>query len=71
MVDRFLSVALNVVIVTLISTLSAAALACAHWGALRLLNGTWGGGGALLISSAALTVASWMLIRNRNDLVDR
>ena len=71
MVDRILSGMLNLVIVTLISTLSAAALGCAHWGALRILGGTWYAGAALLVTSVGLAMAAWMLIRNRNDLVDR
>lgn len=71
MMDRILSGTLNLVIVTLIATLSAAALACGHWGVLRILCGNWEGGTALLCGAAALTIAAWILIRNRNDLVDR
>lgn len=71
MMDRILSGTLNFVIVTLIAGLSAAALACAHWGALRILSGVWAGGAGLLGGSAVLASAAWLLIRNRNDLVDR
>lgn len=71
MIDRVLAGALNFVIVGMIALLSAASLACGHWGALRMLSGNWTGGGVLLGVAAVFAVATWLLIRNRNDLVDR
>ena len=71
MIDRVLALALNLVIVAMISTLSAASLACAHWGVLRMLAGTVGQGVGLVGGSAMLAMAGWLLIRHRNELVDR
>jgi hypothetical protein len=71
MIDRVLAGALNFVIVTMIAVLSAASLACGHWGVLRMFGGNWPGGVVLVAVSALLALSAWMLIRNRNDLVDR
>lgn len=71
MIDRLLRVALNTVIMGLISGASAGALVCAHWGVLRLLSGLVGEGTRYLAGAAALSLTSFFLIRNRNELVDR
>ena len=71
MIDRVLAGALNFVIVSMIAVLSAASLACAHWGVLRMFSGNWTGGAVLVAVALVLASATWFLIRNRNDLVDR
>ena len=71
MIDRILTGALHLVVMTIITALAAVALACAHWGALRLIGGTMGSGCGLLIAGGASAVAAALLIRYRNDLVDR
>ena len=71
MIDRVLAGALNFVIVSMIAVLSAASLACGHWGVLRMFSGNWSGGTVLVGIALVLAIATWLLIRNRNDLVDR
>ena len=71
MIDRLLWIALSVVIMGLISGASAGALACAHWGILRILSGLPLEGTRYLAGAAGLATTSFFLIRNRDDLVDR
>ena len=71
MMDRMIAGAMNFVIVTMIAVLSAASLACGHWGVLRMFSDNWTGGVVLMAVAAGLASATWLLIRNRNDLVDR
>lgn len=71
MIDRILYSTLNLTIMTLIMTLSAAALICGHTGVLRLLSGAAPAGGTLLAVAAALGLFATFMIRNRNDLADR
>ena len=69
--NRLLQLALNLVIMTSIAALSAAALVLAHSGVLRLLSGAPRPGGILLAFAAGLALAATYMIRNRNDLADR
>ena len=69
--DRLVTVALHTVIMAMISGASAGALICAHWGMLRLLSGRIGDSVGYCVAAAALSIAAYFLIRNRNDLVDR
>ena len=71
MLNRILSSALNLTIMTSIALLAAATLICAHWGVLRLLSGAGPTGGFLLGTACLLAVAATLMIRNRNDLADR
>ena len=71
MIDRLVSGALHLVVMTIIATLAAGALVCAHWGVLLLIGGATRGGWGLLAGGAAAAVATAALIRYRNDLVDR
>jgi hypothetical protein len=69
--DKLLSGALNLVIMGMITLLAGATLVCAHSGVLRICAGARGSGGVLLGVAAMLSLATWMIIKFRNDLVDR
>ena len=71
MVDRLISIALNLTIMGLITALAAASLICGHTGLLRILEAAPGRGAPLLGAAAASAVAALLVIRYRNDLVDR
>jgi hypothetical protein len=71
MIDRLLSGALNTVIMTLIGALAAAALVCAHGGALRLMGGAASSSIGFFIAAIGSGIAAALLIRHRNDLADR
>jgi hypothetical protein len=71
MMDKLLWGAMNLVIVTLISTMAATALFCAHTGVLNIFSGNIHGGIILLTLSAGLAGGSGLMIKYRNDLVDR
>lgn len=70
MIDRFVSGALHLVVMSIIATLAAGALVCAHWGLLLLIGGTSKGGCGLLAGGAGAAIAAALLIRYRNDLVE-
>jgi hypothetical protein len=70
MVDRLVSGALRAVIMTAITLLAGGTLVCVHAGVLRLCSGGTQAGIAFLGVSGALAIASALLIRYRNDLVD-
>jgi hypothetical protein len=69
--DKLLWGMLNLVIVGMITLLAAAALVCAHTGVLRLCAGVRQTGFGLLAGAGAFSIAAGMLIKHRNDLVDR
>lgn len=71
MIDKLLWGALKGVIMTLISVLAACALVCAHTGVLRLCCGGTRAGVGLLGVAGALVGAACLMIKHRNDLVDR
>lgn len=71
MVDWMIGRTLSLVIMTMIVALAATALICAHWGLLALIGGAAGQGARILLAAAALAVAAGLMIRHRNDLVDR
>jgi hypothetical protein len=71
MFDRFLWGAMNAAVVTLITSLAAGSLVCAHSGVLNLCAGLHQTGIGLLLAAAGLAGAAGLLIKNRNDLVDR
>jgi len=69
-IDRLVSGALHLVVMTIIATLAAGALVCAHWGLLLLIGGTSTGGCGLLAGGSTAAIAAALLIRYRNDLVE-
>jgi hypothetical protein len=71
MLDRLLSGALNLLVMSMITLIAAAALVCAHGGLLQICAGASKSGAGMLTAAASLSVAAGFLIRNRNDLADR
>lgn len=71
MLDKLVSGALHLVVMTIIATLAAGALVCAHWGVVLMIGGAAKGAWGLLAGGAAAAAATAVLIRYRNDLVDR
>jgi len=70
MLDRLVSRLLRAVIMSMIASLAAGTVICAHFAALRLFGGAFGAAAGLLGGGAALTIAVGLMIRYRNDLID-
>ena len=71
MLDRVLSLTMNVTIVGLIALTGAGSLLAAYWGLFELLHLRAASGGAALGCGGAVAVVSYLMARYRNDLVDR
>ena len=71
MSDRLLSFGLNFTIVSMIAGLTAVSLALGYWGLLHLLAVRLESGAVEVATGLGLAMASWTLVRHRNDLVDR
>ena len=71
MMDRVLSLTMNVTIVGLIALTGAGSLLVAYWGLFELLNLRAANGGAALACGAGVAVVCYKMAKNRNDLVDR
>ena len=71
MMDRVLSLTMNVTIVGLIALTGAGSLLVAYWGLFELLSLRPANGGAALACGAAVAVVSYKMAKYRNDLVDR
>lgn len=70
MLNRLVSGALRMLIMSAIMLLAGATLVCAHSGVLRLCMGMPRAGVTYLGIAAGLAIGAWVLIRYRNDLVD-
>lgn len=70
MIDRLVSGALRALIMTAITLLAGGTLVCVHAGILRLCSGAMSAGTTFLGVAGGLAIASALLIRFRNDLVD-
>jgi hypothetical protein len=69
--DKLLSGTLNLVIMGMITLLAGATLVCAHTGLLRICAGTRSSGAILIGTAGMLALATGLVIKFRNDLVDR
>lgn len=69
--DWLLSGALNLTVVGLIALSSTGSLLAGYCGLLQLLQGRTTTGLTDLAICCASALASWLMIQNRNDLVDR
>ncbi len=70
MMDRLLSLALNLTIVSLTAAVAAASVLLAYGGLLQTLQGQLKSGPVAIAVGIALAVGAWQLARNRNDLAD-
>jgi hypothetical protein len=70
MMDRFLTLTMNLTIVGLIALTGVGALLAAYWGLFELLNLRPAGGVAVAFG-VAVAVVSYKMAKYRNDLVDR
>jgi hypothetical protein len=70
MMDRLLSIGLNLTIVSLTAAVAAGSVLLAYAGLLQTLQGQIKWGPVDLAVGVALAVGAWQLARNRNDLAD-
>ena len=68
MLDRWIFRTLTLMVLTMISSLAAAALAMLYFGLMQLFGGQIPRGAALVILAPVLVWVSFLLIRNRDDL---
>ncbi len=71
MMDRLLVTLLNLTVVTLITAVAAASLILGYSGLLLLLGAHFVGGSAYMTAATGFALGALVLVRNRNDLVDR
>jgi hypothetical protein len=70
MMDRLLSIGLNLTIVSLTAAVAAGSVLLAYAGLLQTLQGQVRAGPVAIAVGIALAVGAWQLARNRNDLAD-
>jgi len=71
MLDRLLSLTMNLTIVGLIALTGAGSLLAAYWGLFELINARLANGGYAVGFAVAVAVVSYKMAKCRNDLVDR
>ena len=70
MMDRLLSTALNLTVVSLTGAVAAGSVVLGYWGLLQTLQGQVRVGPVEITVGVGLAVGAWLLARNRNDLAD-
>lgn len=71
MLDRLLNGALWLMVMSLITSTAGAALILGYRGIFTLCAGRYPGGATSLAAGVGLAVASYLLSRHGNDLMDR
>jgi hypothetical protein len=70
MMDRLLSAALNLTVMSLTAGVAAGSIILGYWGLLQTLQGQVRSGPIEIAVGVGLAVGAWLLARNRNDLAD-
>lgn len=69
MMDRLLSTALNLTVVSLTGAVGAGSMVLGYWGVLQSVQGKLSGPIDIAVS-VGLGIGAWLLAKNRNDLAD-
>jgi hypothetical protein len=71
MVDRLIAHGLSVVVIGLITLSFGAAIFCGYRSLVECVEAHWGAAGVHLVLCGPLSVAATLLIRHKDDLMDK